>query len=120
MTQQDEESIKLLIEKEYIILRSISRHGYAAMPQDYDFLTRHSMLNIYLEIVKSSSAGLSIANWEKAVKQHAADLLSTRSLYPDTLRAYKLSHGTKDTKAFLDNNDCYWKTLLNELKKIPQ
>lgn len=117
MTQNNEENIKLLIEKEYIILRSISRYGYAAIPQNYDFLTKYSMLNIYLEIVKSSTAGLNIANWEKALKQHAADLVSTRSLSFGALRTYKSSHGAKDTKILLDNNDCYWKTLLNELKR---
>ena len=40
-------------EKEYIILLSIARYGYAAIPQDYNFLSRHAMLNIYYEILKS-------------------------------------------------------------------
>ena len=34
-------------EKEYIILLSIARYGYAAISQDYNFLSRHAMRLCY-------------------------------------------------------------------------
>ena len=42
------------------MLLSIARYGYAAIPQDYKFLSRHAMLNIYYEILKSYTSGMSI------------------------------------------------------------
>lgn len=59
-------------EKEYIILLSIARYGYAAIPQDYNFLSRHAMLNIYYEILKSYTSGMSVEHLDRAVRQHAA------------------------------------------------
>ena len=48
------------------MLLSIARYGYAAIPQDYKFLSRHAMLNIYYEILKSYTSGMSIEHLDKA------------------------------------------------------
>lgn len=107
---------KIEQEKDYIILLSISRYGYAAMPQNYNFLSRHTMLDIYYAILKSYTAGVDIKHLDIAVKQQAALQLKT-DIDIDALREYKLSHGNKETKKLLDNNIFYWKVLLSELKK---
>lgn len=102
-------------EKEYIILLSISRYGYEAMPQDYVFLSRYSMLNIYFEIVKSKTIGRDIKHLEQAAKHQAAIQLTDAGV--DTLREYKSAHGNKETKRLLNDSTYYWKSLLRELKK---
>ena len=103
-------------EKEYIILLSIARYGYAAIPQDYNFLSRHAMLNIYYEILNSYTSGRSIKHLDKAVKQHAA-LQIGREDDIGALCEYRKSKGNKETKRLLGNNTYYWKVLLNEIKK---
>lgn len=103
-------------EKEYIILLSIAHYGYAAIPQDYKFLSRHAMLNIYYEILKSYTSGMSIEHLDKAVKRHAA-LQIGRMDDIDALCAYRKAKGNKETKRLLGDNIYYWKVLLNEIKK---
>ena len=95
-------------EKEYIILLSIARYGYAAIPQDYNFLSRHAMLNIYYEILKSYTSGMSVEHLDRAVRQHAALQLGGMNDI-GALCAYR--------KGLLGNNTYYWKVLLNEIKK---
>lgn len=64
MTEHDEKKTQQMNkEKEKIILLSMARYGYAAMPQDYNFLRRHSLLNIYLEIVDRSIKVVTYACW---------------------------------------------------------
>lgn len=111
MTEHDEKKIQQMNkEKEKLILLSITRYGYLAMPQDYSFLRRHSLLNIYLEIVDRSMKGGDIRLLEKTAKNdaslHAASIQSDFSC----LKEYKLSAGNKLTKLFLDGNNYYWRT----------
>lgn len=69
MTEHDEKMMQQMNkEKEKLILLSITRYGYLAMPQDYKFLRRHSLLNIYLEIVNRSMSGGDIRLLEKTAK----------------------------------------------------
>lgn len=103
-------------EKEYIILLSIARYGYSAMPQNFKFLSRYSMQNLYFDLVNGVSKGINTKPWEDAVKEHASNLLPVESDV-ENLRKYKLSHGNKETKKLLDGNTLYWKVLLSELKK---
>lgn len=103
-------------EKEYIILLSIARYGYAAIPQDYNFLSRHAMLNIYYEILKSYTSGMSVEHLDRAVRQHAALQLGGMNDI-GALCAYRKAKGNKETKRLLGNNTYYWKVLLNEIKK---
>lgn len=103
-------------EKEYIILLSIARYGYAAIPQDYNFLSRHAMLNIYYEILKSYTSGMNVEHLDRAVKQHAALQLGGMNDI-GALCAYRKAKGNKETKRLLGNNTYYWKVLLNEIKK---
>ena len=91
------------------MLLSIARYGYAAIPQDYKFLSRHAML-------KSYTSGMSIEHLDKAVKRHAA-LQIARMDDIDALCAYRKAKGNKETKRLLGNNIYYWKVLLNEIKK---
>lgn len=102
-------------EKEYIILRSIVKYGSPATPQDYAFLTRNSMLDLYFQILNSVSKGINTKPFEDALKAHAANLMFEVDL--DILRKYKSNNGNKKTKELLDSNDYYWKVLLSELKK---
>ena len=103
-------------EKDNIILQSIVKYGFEAIPQDYVFLNRYSMFNIYIEIVNSSTSGRSTKHLEGAVKKHAALQLSDDCKFT-AFRAYRETHGAKETKDLLNNNSFYWKTLLNILKK---
>ncbi|MEG0580230.1 MAG: hypothetical protein RR490_09980 [Niameybacter sp.] len=105
---------KIEVEKEYIMLLSISKYGYDAMPQDYTFLSRYSMLNMYLEIVKSKTFSRDIKHIEQAVKQQAKIQLTDMNV--DALREYKSKNGNKETKRYLNNNEYYWKALLRELR----
>ena len=118
MTEHDEKKTQQMNkEKEKIILLSMARYGYAAMPQDYNFLRHHSLLNIYLEIVDRSIKGGDIRLLEKSVKSDAS--LHAASIQSDfaCLKEYKLSAGNKQAKLFLDDNNFYWRTFLSELKK---
>jgi hypothetical protein len=118
MTEHDEKMMQQMNkEKEKLILLSITKYGYLAMPQDYKFLRRHSLLNIYLEIVNRSMSGGDTRLLEKTAKSdaslHAASIQSDFSC----LEEYKLSVGNKQAKLFLDGNNYYWRTFLSELKK---
>jgi len=106
---------KIKQEKEYIMLLSIARYGYIAMPLDYAFLSRYSLIQIYFQILDGRASGLNTKPFEDAVKVHVGNLLSAVDL--SELRAYKAAYGNKKTKELLGNNDFYWKVLLSELKK---
>lgn len=108
---------KMEQEKEKIILLSITRYGYLAMPQDYNFLRRHSLLNIYFEIIDRSTAGGDIRLLEKSVKNDATIQAAAIESDYSFLKEYKTVCGNKEVKQYLDNNNLYWKTFLSELKK---
>lgn len=95
----------------------MARYGYAAMPQDYNFLRRHSLLNIYLEIVDRSIKGGDIRLLEKSVKSDAS--LHAASIQSDfaCLKEYKLSAGNKQAKLFLDDNNFIGEHSLVNLKR---
>jgi hypothetical protein len=97
-------------------VEGIARYGYAAIPQDYNFLSRHAMLNIYYEILKSYTSGMSVEHLDRAVRQHAALQLGGMNDI-GALCAYRKAKGNKETKRLLGNNTYYWKVLLNEIKK---
>lgn len=103
-------------EKDYIILSSIAMNGFKAMPQDYAFLKRYSLLNIYYEIVLSATAGMPTALLEGVIKDRANSHIDEGCRY-GAITEYKESNGVKETKAFLGNNPLYWRTLLKKLKK---
>lgn len=102
-------------EKDYIMLLSIARYGYVAMPLDYAFLSRYSLIQVYFQILDGRAAGLNTKPFEDAVKVHAGNQLPVVDL--SALRAYRADHGNKKTKELLGNNGFYWKVLLSELKK---
>lgn len=106
---------KIKQEKDYIMLLSIARYGYIAMPLDYAFLSRYSLMKIYFQILDGRAAGLNTKPFENAVKMHAVNQLPAVDL--SALRAYRADHGNKKTKELLGNNGFYWKVLLSELKK---
>lgn len=107
----------MIQEKEKIILLSIARYGYVAMPQNYGFLRRHSWLNIFLEIVNRSTKGDDISLLEKSIKCDAIKKAAAIQSDFSSLKEYKTELGNKNTKRFLNDNDYYWKTFLSELKK---
>lgn len=103
-------------EKDYIILHAIAANGYSSMPQDYNFLSRYSLKELYYQILKNSVSGLSISHLEKAAKVQAKMAL------PETcnfcaLRSFKDTHGTQKTKVLLGENETYWKVLKSILRK---
>ena len=98
------------------MLLSIARYGFPAIPPEYNFVNVLPMINIYYEILKSYTSGMSIEHLDKAVKRHAA-LQIARMDDIDALCAYRKAKGNKETKRLLGNNIYYWKVLLNEIKK---
>lgn len=106
---------RLDIEKEYIIVKSIIKYGYDAMPQDYGFLSRHSLLQFYYEILNRRTSGRDTADVENLIKKELEKALPSCDL--SHLKAYKQTHGNKDTKLLFSNNELYWKTFLVEIKK---
>lgn len=102
-------------EIDYIILLSISRNGFPAMPQDYLFLRRYGLLNLYYEILHRRTNDMNYDSIEKSVKQEALRFLHPVTLF--SLRAYRKQHGISPTKALFSNNVCCYRTLLSELRK---
>ena len=100
-------------EKEYIILLSIARYGYAAIPQDYNFLSRHAMLNIYYEILKSYTSGMSVEHLDRAVRQHAALQLGGMNDI-GALCAYRKAKGNKESASERDKK----KKAMNTIRQI--
>jgi hypothetical protein len=74
------------------------------------------MLNIYYEILKSYTSGMSVEHLDRPVRQHAALQLGGMNDI-GALCAYRKAKGNKETKRLLGNNTYYWKVLLNEIKK---
>lgn len=106
---------KLDIEKEYIIMCSIARFGYDAMPQDYAFLSRHSLLQFYYEMLNRKTTGRPTKDLDNLIKSEVEAAITECDL--SHLRAYRKQHGNKETKLLFSNNDYYWKTFLVEIKK---
>ncbi len=105
-------------EIEYIMLVSIARSGFEAMPQDYAFLKRYSLLSFYIEIINARTERRPAKHFEGAAKAQAAEsaaLLDGASFIVD-LRAYFEAKGRKATKEILGNNVLYWNSFLKLLK----
>jgi len=103
-------------EKDYIILHAISINGYSSMPQDYSFLTRYSLKDLYYQILNNSVSGMNIAHLEKAAKIQAKMALPEDCNFC-ALRSFKDTHGPKKTKVLLGENETYWKVLKSILRK---
>ena len=113
MKDMDEQIRK---EKDFVILKSIAKHGYSVMPQDFAFLTRYSLMNIYIEIIKNLTSDRPTIHLERACKAQAEAfaLLPDRDL--SGLRTYRQNHGDQKTKELL-GAPLYWKMLLTLLRK---
>lgn len=105
------------LERDNIILLTIASRGFDAMPQDYAFLKRYALLNIYYELVDSKLKGLSTKELESALKSRAKAHIDQKCNFAG-IKAHRDATGDKSTKAFLLNNPLYWKTFLQKVKKL--
>lgn len=105
-------------EIEYIMLVSITRCGFEAMPQDYVFLKQYSLLSSYIEIMNARTSRRPTKHFEGAAKVQAREsaiLLDDASSIV-ALREYFEANGRKATKLLLSNNILYWNSFLKLLK----
>lgn len=103
-------------EKDYIILLAIAINGYSAMPQDYSFLNRYALKNLYFEILINSTSRRDIRHLEKAAMSQARMFLPASCDF-QALRTYKEVYGNKGARALLGENPTYWKVFQNVLRK---
>lgn len=107
------------IEIDYIILSSIAKFGYKALPKNYSFLNRYAFKGMYIEMVSRNMEGLSIAYLDAAIRKEARDALaSVDNNDLSELLLLKERDGSQTIKTLLDNNPYCWKTFLCEMRKI--
>lgn len=109
-------------EMDYIILECIIRSGYPAMPMNYTFLKRYSLLNNYYGIVDNITAGSNYKHLEEAAKQQAKIQQAKISLSGvgelKTLRAFMDANGIDKTKELFRGNKTYWRSFCQFIKKM--
>ena len=72
-----EQNDRLYEERDNFMLSCIVDYGFMAMPQDYVFLKKYSLLNIYFQIIANSTAGRTIQHLEEAAKSQASLQVNT-------------------------------------------
>lgn len=97
-------------EVEQIILRSILKDGLDAVPQDYLFITKYDLKQIYFSKIEFSMHGIEIdiksSTLEKLKKADFED-----ASFPLLHDEYKKS-GKSGVMQKLHNNETYYKTFL--------
>ncbi|NDV83443.1 hypothetical protein [Bacteroides sp. 51] len=111
---REEMESQIRIETDYIILKSIAKYGYPAMPLNYDFLDRYSLKALYIEIVKNRTLDRVTEHLEKAAKSQAEIFLSSGCDLAIFKKCRK-DQGDQTVKKILGNR-LYWKVFLNILK----
>lgn len=103
-------------EKDNIILKSISIYGSEAVPQNYKFLSRYGLKNLYYDILNCYTGDEDAEPFEAAMKTLARKKLPECCSVP-FLSDYKKKHGNIMTKELLDGSPLYWKVFTNLLKR---
>jgi hypothetical protein len=104
-------------EKDYIILKSIARFGYLAIPMNYDFLERYSLKNLYIDIVNGKTSMRPTIHLEIAAKSQAAISISSSICNLSAFREYREKFGDRKTRELLGDK-IYWKEFLNLLRHL--
>lgn len=89
-----EQNDRLYEERDNFMLSCIVDYGFMAMPQDYVFLKKYSLLNIYFQIIANSTAGRTIQHLEEAAKSQASLQVNTDCKF-DVLHQYYVENGRK-------------------------
>lgn len=105
-------------EKDYIILECIIKTGYPAMPMNYAFLKRYSLLNNYYGIVDNITSGADYKHLEEAAKQQAKlqqGKIQITGL--NALKKFMSVNGIDKTKELFNGDRIYWRCFCQKIKK---
>lgn len=97
-------------EVEQIILRSILKDGLDAVPQDYEFIMKYNLKQIYFSKIEFSMHGIEIDIKSSALEKLKNAIIEDAS-FPLLHDEYK-KNGKAGVMKKLLNNEAYYKTFL--------
>lgn len=97
-------------EVEQIILRSILKDGLDAVPQDYEFIMKYNLKQIYFSKIEFSMHGIGIDIKSSALEKLKKAIIEDAS-FPLLHDEYK-KNGKAGVMQKLHNNETYYKTFL--------